>query len=136
MSLGVTFSESSGTGEIVFTDTGPCTLANNTQARTIALGGTNTGNNTLAGTIGDAGTGVTTLAKNDSGNCVLTGNNTFTGNTVINDGNLVIGNGGTTRNSGAGTVFVTTFTSQPSSDRKSVLWGNRVSVWEVLGGRR
>src|SRR3546814_1925166 len=86
------------TGAIVFTDTGPVTLASNNQARTIALGGTNTGNNTLAGTIGDAGTGVTKLAKNDSGNWVLTGNNTFTGNTVINDGNLFIGHGGTTGN--------------------------------------
>ncbi|MBR2173181.1 autotransporter-associated beta strand repeat-containing protein [Sphingopyxis sp.] len=96
LSLGVTFIESSGTGAIVFTDTGPVTLASNNQARTIALGGTNTGNNTLAGSIGNAGTGVTTLAKNDSGNWVLTGNHSYTGSTNVNGGTLFIGGGGTT----------------------------------------
>ena len=96
LSQGVTFIESSGTGAIVFTDTGPVTLANINQARTIALGGTNTGNNTLAGSIGNAGTGVTTLAKNDSGTWVLTGNHSYTGSTNINGGILSIGGGGTT----------------------------------------
>ncbi|SBV33728.1 Outer membrane autotransporter barrel domain protein [uncultured Sphingopyxis sp.] len=96
LSLGVTFIESSGTGAIVFTDTGPVTLANNNQARTIALGGTNTGDNTLAGSIGNAGTGVTTLAKNDSGTWVLTGNHSYTGSTNVNGGTLFIGGGGTT----------------------------------------
>ncbi len=96
LSAGVTFIESSGTGAIVFTDTGPVTLANNNQARTIALGGTNTGNNTLAGSIGNAGSGVTTLAKNDSGTWVLTGNHSYTGSTNINGGTLFVGGGGTT----------------------------------------
>ncbi|MGL3820139.1 autotransporter-associated beta strand repeat-containing protein [Sphingopyxis sp. R3-92] len=96
LSQGVTFIESSGTGAIVFTDTGPVTLANSNQARTIALGGTNSGNNTLAGSIGNAGTGVTTLAKNDSGTWVLTGNHSYTGSTNINGGILSIGGGGTT----------------------------------------
>ncbi|AJA09114.1 outer membrane autotransporter [Sphingopyxis fribergensis] len=96
LSQGVTFIESSGTGAIVFTDTGPVTLAGNNQARTIALGGTNTGNNTLAGAIGNAGTGVTTLAKNDSGTWVLTGNHSYTGSTNINGGTLFVGGGGTT----------------------------------------
>ncbi|MDR6842178.1 autotransporter-associated beta strand repeat-containing protein [Pseudoxanthomonas sacheonensis] len=117
LSAGTTFIESSGTGAVVFTDTGPVTLQTNNAARTIALGGTNTGNNTLAGSIGNAGTGVTTLAKNDSGTWVLTGNNTFTGNTTINDGNLVIGNGGTTGNAGAGNVIVNAPTSTLSINR-------------------
>ncbi|ARS26810.1 autotransporter-associated beta strand repeat-containing protein [Sphingomonas sp. KC8] len=96
LSAGVTFIESSGTGAIVFTDTGPVTLTGSNQARTIALGGTNSGNNTLAGSIGNAGTGVTTLAKNDSGTWVLTGNHSYTGSTNINGGTLFIGNGATT----------------------------------------
>lgn len=96
LSAGVTFIQSSGTGAIVFTDTGPVTLAGNNQTRTIALGGTNTGNNTLAGSIGNAGSGVTTLAKNDSGTWVLTGNHSYTGSTNINGGILSIGGGGTT----------------------------------------
>lgn len=67
LAAGVTYLESSGTGAVVFTDTGPVTLAGINQARTIVLGGTNTGNNTLAGSIGDSGTGKTILAKNDTG---------------------------------------------------------------------
>lgn len=96
LSAGVTYLESAGSGAVVFTDTGPVTLAGNNQARTIALGGSNTGYNTLAGSIGDAGAGKTTLAKNDVGTWVLTGNNTYTGNTVVNGGLLMIGDGGTT----------------------------------------
>ena len=71
----------------------------------------------MGGTIGDNGTGGTTLAKNDSGTWVLTGNNSFTGNTVINDGNLMIGNGGTTGNAGAGNVIVDSPTSTLSLNR-------------------
>ncbi len=96
LSAGVTFIESSGTGAIVFTDTGPVTLASNNLARTIALGGSNAGDNTLAGSIGNAGTGLTTLAKNDSGTWVLTGNHSYTGSTNVNGGTLFIGGGGTT----------------------------------------
>ena len=104
LSSGVTFIESSGTGAIVFTDTGPVTLQSNNQARTIALGGTNSGNNTLAGSIGNAGTGVTTLAKNDSGTWLLTGNHTYTGSTNINAGILAIGADGTTGSISSGIV--------------------------------
>ncbi|MEW4467667.1 autotransporter-associated beta strand repeat-containing protein [Parasphingorhabdus sp. JC815] len=104
LSSGVTFIESSGTGAIVFTDIGPVTLQGNNQARTIALGGTNSGNNTLAGSIGNAGSGVTSLAKNDSGKWVLTGNHSYTGSTNINDGILSIGAGGTTGSISSGIV--------------------------------
>ncbi|WP_163266230.1 autotransporter-associated beta strand repeat-containing protein [Chelativorans alearense] len=114
---GVTFIESSGTGALQFTNTGPVALTGTDTPRTIALGGTNTGDNTMGGAIGDNGAGATTLAKNDSGTWVLTGNNTFTGNTVINDGNLVIGNGGTTGNAGAGNVIVDSPTSTLSLNR-------------------
>jgi fibronectin-binding autotransporter adhesin len=104
LAAGVTFLESSGTGAVVFTDTGVVTLQGNNQARVIALGGTNTGNNTLAGSIGNAGTGVTTLAKNDSGTWVLTGNHTYTGSTNVNGGLLSIGGGGTTGSVASATI--------------------------------
>jgi fibronectin-binding autotransporter adhesin len=104
LSAGVTFIESSGTGAIVFTDTGLVTLAGTNQARTIALGGTNNGNNTLAGSIGNAGTGITTLAKNDGGTWLLTGTNTYTGPTNINAGTLILGNGGMTGSIASATV--------------------------------
>ncbi|OHT20322.1 Autotransporter-associated beta strand repeat protein [Sphingomonas haloaromaticamans] len=104
LSAGTTFLESSGTGAIVFTDTGPVTLAGNNQARTIALGGTNADTNILAGSIGDAGTGVTTLAKNDAGTWALTGSNSYSGLTNINAGTLFIGAGGTTGSIASATV--------------------------------
>ena len=117
LSQGVTFIESSGSGALQFTNTGNVTLSG-AGDRTIALGGANTGLNTMGGTIADAGpNGKTTLAKNDSGTWVLTGNNTYTGNTVVNDGNLIIGNGGTTGNVGSGNVIVDSATSTLSINR-------------------
>ena len=117
LSQGVTFIESSGSGALQFTNTGNVTLSG-AGDRTIALGGTNTGLNTMGGTIADAGlNGKTTLAKNDSGTWVLTGNNTYTGNTVVNNGNLIIGNGGTNGNAGAGNVIVDSATSTLSINR-------------------
>jgi fibronectin-binding autotransporter adhesin len=117
LDTGVTFIESSGTGALQFTNTGAVALLGTSATRTIALGGTNTGANTMGGAIGDNGTGKTTLAKNDSGTWILTGNNTYSGNTVINDGNLMIGNGGTTGNAGVGNVIVDSPTSTLSLNR-------------------
>ncbi|RST53953.1 autotransporter-associated beta strand repeat-containing protein [Variovorax sp. DXTD-1] len=116
LSTGASVIESSGTGAVVFSNTGSAAYTGS-GARTLALGGTNTGANTMGGTIVDGPGGTTTLAKNGPGNWVLTGNNTFTGNTVINDGNLTIGNGGTTGNAGAGNVFVVNSTSTLSLNR-------------------
>ncbi|MEI9400681.1 autotransporter-associated beta strand repeat-containing protein [Mesorhizobium argentiipisi] len=116
LQTGISFIESSGTGAIVFKNTGSAAYTGSGN-RTLALGGTNTGLNTMGGTIIDGPGGTTTLAKNDSGTWVLTGNNTFTGNTVVNDGNLIIGNGGTSGNAGAGNVIVANATSTLSFNR-------------------
>jgi fibronectin-binding autotransporter adhesin len=117
LDTGVTYIESSGTGPLVFSNTGAVTLTGTDTPRTIALGGTNTGFNTMGGAIGDNGTGATTLAKNDSGTWVRTGNNSYSGNTVINNGNLMVGNGGTTGNAGVGNVIVDSPTSTLSLNR-------------------
>ncbi|WPN36583.1 autotransporter-associated beta strand repeat-containing protein [Pseudomonas sp. P8_139] len=118
---GVSFIESSGTGAINFTNSGTIGLSNPNVARTVALGGTNTGNNTVAGVIGNSGTGITTLAKNGSGTWVLIGNNTYTGNTVVNDGNLTIGDGNTSGNLGTGNVIVDSATSTLSMNRSDTV---------------
>ncbi|MGH6761634.1 MAG: autotransporter-associated beta strand repeat-containing protein [Phyllobacterium sp.] len=132
LSAGTTFIESSGTGAIVFTDTGPVTLAGNNQARTVALGGTNAGDNTLAGSVSDAGTGKTILAKNDAGTWVLTGNNTYTGNTVVNDGILKIGAGGTT-GSITSDVIVTGMGALGFNRADSYTYGGVISGTGIVG---
>lgn len=73
----------SGTGAMGFGGT--------TGARTLTLTGSNTGNNTLASVIGDqaAVTGITTLAKTGPGTWVLSGTNTYTGATNVNEGTLI-----------------------------------------------
>lgn len=129
LAAGTTFIESSGTGAIDFTNAGAIALAGSNTPRTIALGGTNVGNNTLTATIANNGTGVTTLAKNDSGTWALTGNNIYTGNTVINNGNLMIGNGGTTGNLGTGNVIIDSPTSTLSMNRS-----NNVTFNTVMSG--
>ncbi|EPJ86104.1 autotransporter-associated beta strand repeat-containing protein [Pseudomonas sp. CFII68] len=121
LASGVSFLESSGTGAVNFTNTGTIGLLSPNLARTVALGGTNTDSNTVAGVIGNSGTGITTLAKNGSGSWALTGNNTYTGNTVINDGNLTIGDGNTSGNLGTGNVIVDAATSRLSMNRSDTV---------------
>lgn len=116
LQTGVSFIESSGTGAVVFSNTGSALNTGNGN-RTLALGGTNTGLNTMGGSIVDGPGGLTQLAKNDSGTWVLTGNNSYSGSTIINDGNLMIGNGGTTGNAGTGNVVVVNSTSTLSFNR-------------------
>jgi autotransporter-associated beta strand protein len=74
----VTFS---GTGAIAFGGSG---------ARSLTLTGSNTGANTLAPVIGDGPGGATALVKSGSGKWVLSGANTYTGNTTVNGGILVL----------------------------------------------
>lgn len=105
LSLGTSVIESSGTGAIEFTNTGSAAYAGNGN-RTLGLGGTNTDDNTMGGTIIDGPGGVTTLAKNGSGTWLLTGTNTYTGRTTVNEGILQLGNGGTTGSIAGGEVEV------------------------------
>ncbi|MBM0105007.1 autotransporter-associated beta strand repeat-containing protein [Steroidobacter sp. S1-65] len=107
LSTGTTLIESSGTGAINFTNSGGLMGFSGTGARTFTLGGTYTGDNIMGVTIRDqSASAQTSLAKNDAGTWILTANNTYTGNTVINDGKLIIGNGGMSGNVGTGQVIL------------------------------
>lgn len=96
--------DASGSGTVTFSSTGGVT---NTGAgnRTLTLTGTNTGNNTLAATIGNPSSGTTSIAKTGAGTWVLSGNNSYSGATTINDGVLAIANFGALGNSGNALVL-------------------------------
>ncbi len=59
--------------------------------RVLSLTGSNTGDNTLAGTLSDAATGQLGIAKTGAGKWILSGNNTYTGATTVNAGTLALG---------------------------------------------
>jgi len=67
---------------------------------TFTLGGNNTANNELQGTLTDNGTNVLSVTKADAGKWVLSGNNTYTGNTTVSTGTLLI-NGNSSAATGA-----------------------------------
>ena len=89
--------DSSGSGALIFTNTGNYAIGSSGTQTIMNLTGTNTGNNTLAGKITDYNSGnTTTVKKSGTGTWILSGNNTYTGNTTITAGTLQIGSGGTT----------------------------------------
>ena len=80
----------SGTGAVNFTNTGTLAYGTTAQTRTLILSGTNTGNNTLAATLANNGSGATSVTKNDAGTWVLSGTNTYTGATTVGGGTLMV----------------------------------------------
>jgi len=91
---------SSGTGAFIINKDLLVTAAG---AKTLQLGGSNTGNNTFAGAITNGSSAVITLIKADSGTWILSGSNTYSGPTTINaGGTLEISGGGCL---GAGGVY-------------------------------
>ena len=87
--------ESSGSGTLSFDNTVPLSYGTTGQARTLTLGGTNTGANTFAKVIANNGTGLTSLTKVGAATWILSGTNTFTGTTTVNAGILDFQNPGT-----------------------------------------
>ncbi|MGV3531326.1 MAG: beta strand repeat-containing protein, partial [Chthoniobacteraceae bacterium] len=84
--------EASGSGELIMTSTEAVALTGTNAARTLTLGGTNTGANTFSAIIGDNGTGATSLTKAGPGSWRLAGANTFTGTTAVQAGSLILDN--------------------------------------------
>ena len=102
------------TGNLTFTSTASIATAGNT----LTLSGSSTGQGSIAGVISGAGG----LIKDGSGTWTLTGNNSYTGGTIVNagtllvnagdtgTGNVTVNNSGTTIGGTAGTIGNTTTT--------------------------
>lgn len=82
--------DASGSGAVSFTNAGNIAWGSNNQTRTLILGGTNTGDNSLASVIANNGTGAVSVTKNGAGKWILGGVNTYTGATTINAGTLLV----------------------------------------------
>jgi autotransporter-associated beta strand protein len=77
--------ESSGAGTLAIT--GNVTTGG---SRTFTFGGTNTGNNEVTSSLTNNGTNTLTIVKSGSGKWVLSGSNSYTSSTSINDGTLSV----------------------------------------------
>ncbi|MDX2082348.1 MAG: autotransporter-associated beta strand repeat-containing protein [Terrimicrobiaceae bacterium] len=95
--------EASGTGALNMNGSGSIGLTGTNVSRTFTLGGTNTGANTFAPTLGNNGTGNTILSKTGAGTWILTAANTYSGGTTVTAGTLLVNN---TTGSGTGTGAV------------------------------
>ena len=65
-------------------------------SKNLKLRGTSTGNEIQGAIVDNSGSNKTSLVKDESGTWILTGTNTYTGTTTIDNGILQIGNNGTT----------------------------------------
>jgi autotransporter-associated beta strand protein len=82
--------DASGAGTVQYLATTAIRSAASSGANTLTLQGTNTGANTLAQVISDPASGATSLSKSGAGTWVLTGANTYSGVTTINQGILSV----------------------------------------------
>ena len=81
--------DASGTGALNLS--GTAAIATGAGSKTLTLTGTNTGANTLAGIVQDnSPANKTSLAKSGAGEWILSGNNSYTGDTTVTTGTLSI----------------------------------------------
>lgn len=114
-----------------FTNTGAVAFSGS-GARTLALSGSSTGDNTLSAVIGNGTGGATSLTKSGAGKWVLNGANTYTGNTTISGGTLALGATGTFANSPV--INLGTVGSQGTLDLTAKTGGFSIASGQTLSG--
>lgn len=90
---GVTL-DASGATNAALSLTGSATYVTPNQPRTFTLAGTSTGANSYGSNLVDNGSGALSLVKTGPGMWSITGANTYSGGTTINQGTLQVGIGG------------------------------------------
>ena len=99
-----TFSNNSGDATNTLNFAGAITSATTSNTETLILSGSNTGNNTISGAISNGQAGTFALTKSGLGTWVLTGSNSYTGQTQVQGGTLVVGSGGYVSGSNGSTI--------------------------------
>ena len=139
--------DASGTGTVIFSATGAITISG-AGTRTFTLTGTNTGNNRLACTVGDDGSGnKTNIVKTGPGVWQRTSNSSYTGYTAIYDGTLSVNavlNGGSNSRLGksgnaAGNLIIDGGTlryygNTVSNSNRLFTLGTNGGTLEIIGG--
>jgi fibronectin-binding autotransporter adhesin len=87
-----TIENNSAANTVTFSNTGGLAYGAANTARSFALGGTNTGDNTFAPLMADNGTGLNGFSKTGTGTWVVTNANTFSGAVAVSAGVLKIAN--------------------------------------------
>jgi fibronectin-binding autotransporter adhesin len=168
MSLSFVGSTAQSTNRTVLLDNSPFLLANGTttgatitysgtvqnnaaSARTLVLGGSNTGLNSISGTLSNGSGGALSVVKQDAGTWVLGGTGSYTGSTTVTAGSLLIngtiaggvavnagtlqGNGnGTTSGLIGGSVTIGNTATGPIARDSFLAPGNSVGSLKVNGG--
>ena len=123
--------DASGSGSLNFTNAGSLTIQAGGGARTLTLTGTSTVNNTFRPVIADAGAGsLTSVTKSGVGTWILSGANTYTGNTTITAGTLALGVAGGLPNSA-----VITVASGANFDVSALTSGFTITSGQALSGQ-
>jgi len=86
--------DAGGSGAVTFAGPGAVAYSSTGSSASLVLTGTSTAANTLGLTIGDpaAGSTSTSLTKNGAGTWAISGSNSYSGATVVNNGTLQLGN--------------------------------------------
>ena len=82
--------DASGSGAIKFSNTGAVAFATGNQSADIGLTGSNAADNEFATKITDNGSGAVSVTKSGEGKWVLSAENTYTGDTTVNQGTLEV----------------------------------------------
>lgn len=120
--------DASGTGAVVFNNSGNVAWGTNNQSRTLNFTGSSTANNTLAATVANNGTGTVTLNKTGSGIWSLEGANSYTGTTTISAGTLLANNTGATSATGTGSVILNSGATLGGTGRIAPTGSNSITI--------